>query len=114
MQEGIKISNLPWYQDWGLQLKEFIVSDKKSTEFWTIEPGKWRAGKFEIKKENVELIEINNQDVETIHTKISLAGWMMKMFWSGDIWFRKSDGIHIYSKTDPDDTKKYTQFVEER
>ncbi len=113
-KKEVKISSdLPWYQDWGLQLKSFIMSDNISTEFWSMEPGKWRAGKFEIRKENIEVIEINGQKIEAIHAKASLSGWR-KMLWSGDMWFRKSDCIFLLSKMNPMNSKNHKQFVEER
>ena len=112
-QEAKISSDLPWYQDWGLQLKAFIVSDKETTEFWSLGPKKWRAGKYIIKKENVELLEINNQKVEAIHAKVTLSGWKKKL-WSGDMWFRKSDGIFLLSKMNPFSSKDYIQFVEEK
>ena len=113
IKKELKISNLPWFQDWGLQLKPFILSDNKSTKFWTIRSGKWEAVKFEVEKENIEVIEINDESVEAIHAKISFTG-LKKMLWSGDIWFRKSDGVHLLSKMNPFSSKDYKQFVGER
>ena len=115
-EEKIKIDNLPWYQDkdWGLGLKSFINSDKDSTLFWSIDQNSFRIAKFEAKKEKPEIIDINGQKTESIHVKLSLAGWM-KVFWGGgEMWFRKSDGRLVLEKMNPDDPNEITQLIEER
>lgn len=96
-EKEFKIDDLPWYQEWGLGLKAFIQSDKNSTRYWSIDPNKLRIATFEAKKKKIEIIKNNGEEIESIYVKISLTGFL-KLFWSADMWFRRSDGTHVYSR----------------
>lgn len=114
-EKKYKIGKLPWYQDWkwGLELKTFINSDKNSICFSTIDPDRLWTGRLEVKKEKIEMIELNGKMIETVHAKISIKGWK-KIFWSGgDMWFRKSDGTFIFGKMDPGDPQATIQLIKE-
>jgi hypothetical protein len=113
VEEKYKIDEIAWYQDWGLGLKSFINSDKDSTLFWSIDPNKLRIAKFEAKKEKTEKVPVNGQDIETVYVKANLTGFL-KLFWSGEMWFKKTNGTAVIYKMNPKDPKDISQLLEEK
>ena len=113
-EKKLKIENLPWYQEWGLGLKSFIVSDKNSTSFLSLSQNNLKIYKFEAKRDKIEIINVNGKESESVYVKITFTGWM-KIFGHQDKWFRKSDGTYIYGKegglTEPPTT---IQLIEEK
>jgi hypothetical protein len=115
INEKIEIDNLPWYQEWGWGLRAHIISNKEPIRFWTLNSNFQQIAKFEAKKEKPETIELNGQKIESVYVKIRLTG-VMKLLWSGDMWFRKSDGVFLYSKMKDGSTGPITimQLINER
>ncbi len=113
--DKLKIDDLPWCQEVSLGLKSFIVSDKKTTQFWLMNPENFKATKFELNKEKTETIDVGDQKIESVHVKMTFTGFM-KPFWSGNMWFRKSDGTYIFSKftTGPGKPVTTTSLLEEK
>ena len=96
-EDQLEVDNDPWYQDWGLGLQAFITSDNATTTFWSMSSNDLKKiTKFEVYKEKIEKLQINGEKIETVYVKISLPG-ALKLFWSGDMWFRKSDGTSVIS-----------------
>ncbi len=99
IENKIEVDDLPWYEACflGMGFKDFIASEKNTIDFLAMNPEDLKIYKYELKKERTETIEINGQKVESVYAKISLTGFL-KLFWSGEMWFRKSDGVFILSK----------------
>lgn len=115
INEKFEIDNLPWYQEWGWGLRPNIISNKDTVRFWTLNSDFQQIAKFEAKKEKPETIELNGQKIESLYVKIRLTG-VRKLLWSGDMWFRKSDGAFLYSKMKNGPTGPITimQLINER
>jgi hypothetical protein len=99
--EKLEIGDLPWYQEWGygwgLGLSGFIFSDEKTKYFWRINPGNLSSNKYEARKETFDTLDIDGKKAECVIVKINMTG-LFKFVWNGKLWFRKSDGMYVYSK----------------
>lgn len=96
-KKEIGIDNRPWHQIFQLGMMKFAISEKAPdyVEFWGIRPDNPESvGVLAARREKIETVEVNGKKVETSHLHIGLAGWL-SIFWTGDYWFRKSDGLYI-------------------
>ena len=93
VDKTLKIDGKPWFQAWDLSLGSFVLSGKKSLEFWTVR-NDLKAFRMAAFRDKEETLEINGRNVEAVKVKVSLPGWMAK-FWSASYWFRKSDGVFV-------------------
>ena len=93
----LEIDDSPWFQFWGLGLKDFMVSEQESTIFWSINPDNLRINKFEAHKTGEESIEINGAQVKAIRVLVTLSGALAR-FWSAEYCFRVSDGRELKSE----------------
>ncbi|OGF47860.1 MAG: hypothetical protein A2452_12135 [Candidatus Firestonebacteria bacterium RIFOXYC2_FULL_39_67] len=99
-KKEIYIDNRPWHQIFQLGLMKFAISEtkEKSIEFWGLRPDNPESsGVLAASKDKVETIEVNGKKIETAKLRIGLAGWL-SIFWTGDYWFRLSDGLYIMAK----------------
>jgi hypothetical protein len=101
MLEGRKIQKThaidgnPWYQDWGLGLRGFVLGHEKTWRFWSINPADpAMIARFEATKERKESLSLNGESVETIRVRLSLPG-LLSIFFRTDFWFRASDGVLV-------------------
>jgi len=81
-------------------LMKFAVTEtkEKSIEFWGLRPDNPESsGVLAAAKDKTEIIEVNGKKVEASKLRIGLAGWL-SIFWTGDYWFRLSDGLYISAK----------------
>jgi hypothetical protein len=98
IDEKFEIDGSPWCQEWSLMLRGFALSDKNAIRVWTIDSSKFHdVHAFHANKEKMETIEVAGRKIEALHVKVRLKG-MMKYLWSGNIWFRKSDGAFLFSR----------------
>lgn len=96
-EKKFKIDGEPWYQDWGLGLKAFVVSDQASAAFWSIEPNQLRVTKFKAVKGELMKIMVNGRETEALYVKVTLTGFAA-VFWQAEFWFRPSDGRLLLTK----------------
>jgi len=99
-KKELNIDARPWHQIFQLGLMKFAVTDTKvnSIEFWGLRPDSPEtAGVLAASKDKLETIEINGKKIETSKLRIGLAGWL-SIFWTGDYWFRLSDGLYIKAR----------------
>lgn len=99
-RKEINIDNRPWHQIFQLGLIKFAVTETKerSLEFWGLRPDSpGTAGVLAASKDKVETVEIKGKKIEAAKLRIGLAGWL-SIFWTGDYWFRASDGLYIKAK----------------
>jgi len=99
-KKELNIDARPWHQIFQLGLMKFAVTDTKvnSIEFWGLRPDSPEtAGVLAASKDKLETIEINGKIIETSKLRIGLAGWL-SIFWTGDYWFRLSDGLYIKAR----------------
>ena len=96
-KKELGIDSRPWHQIFQLGMMKFAITEKgpDSVEFWGLRPDNPEtAGVLAARREKIEIIEINGKKIETSKLRIGLAGWL-SIFWTGDYWFRKSDGLYI-------------------
>jgi len=94
------IDELPWNQAFNIGLEGFAPAAENSLKFWAIGtrgPGYMKITKFKIKRKRNETININGKEIEAVYVTISLTG-LLSMFWTGNYWYRKSDGKFIRYK----------------
>jgi hypothetical protein len=85
----------PWYQEWGLGLRSFVLGAEKRHAFWSINPSDPNMiAKFEANRSAEETLVVNGEEVEAVRLKVSLPG-LLAAFFSADYWFRRSDGVLI-------------------
>ena len=91
------------------------MTNKETIHFWTLDSNFHQVVKFEAKKEKSETIELNNQKIESVYVRLRLTG-IKKLLWSGDMWFRKTDGVFLSSKMKNGPTGPITvmQLIDER
>lgn len=96
-KKEMSIDNRPWHQIFQLGLMKFAITEKgpDSVEFWGLRPDNPETiGVLAARRDKIETIEVNGKQVEASKLRIGLAGWL-SIFWTGDYWFRKSDGLYI-------------------
>ncbi|OGF50668.1 MAG: hypothetical protein A2231_07975 [Candidatus Firestonebacteria bacterium RIFOXYA2_FULL_40_8] len=99
-KKDIYIDARPWHQIFQLGLMKFAVTEtkEKSIEFWGLRPDNPESsGVLAASKDKVETIEVDGKKIEASKLRIGLAGWL-SIFWTGDYWFRLSDGLYIKAK----------------
>lgn len=96
IDKRIHVDNAPWYQATSLSLKEFILSDKRETFFWTLRPDTLKAYKLKAVKKGCELLAVGRKpvDIEAVKVKLSLTG-MLAPFWSSYYWFSMESGMFL-------------------
>ena len=99
IQATDRIDRDPWYQDWGIGLKSFVLGNDTTFSFWSINPNDVKQmGKFDAKKEGDESLVVNDAATETKRVRVALQGFL-SLFFSADYWFRRSDGVLVQSRT---------------
>jgi len=97
-QKVYQIDAEPWYEEWGVGLKSFVMGTENKSIFWSINPNDPnQIGKFEATRLNKQTFVINETAVEVVHVKVSLQG-ILSLFYSADYWFRASDGTVVRMK----------------
>ena len=92
------IDDRPWHQLFTWELDHFLLSKETRLEFWAIRPDNPEsAGILVAYKDKEEKLMLNGEEVDAINAKVTLAG-LLSIFWTGDYWYRKSDGFYIRSK----------------
>lgn len=87
----------PWNQLFQVGLGPFVLSGKQGMSFRSIGtqgPGELKIGRMSVTRKGEETIEIAGRPVAAVHLRISLSG-LLAMFWHGDYWYRKSDGLFL-------------------
>jgi len=92
-----KIDDSSWYQDWGLGLRSFILSDSKKIDFWSINLDDLNEAKFSAVKEKDETITLGNIKESTIYVTITLQGLPAFIF-TAQYWFEKREGLEVLRK----------------
>jgi len=90
----IKLDESPWKQSMSYSLSEFALDEKEKIEYWIIRLDKFKGEKMQAEKAGAEGITIKGTQYNTVKVKISAAGLRSK-FWSGNYWFRISDGLFL-------------------
>ena len=100
IKKTFEINHLPWNQTFNIGLERFALSPEQTMIFWSIGtsgPGNMKITRFKVKKKNIETITLNGQEVETVYVTMSLTGFL-SLFWTGNYWYRKSDGTFLRYK----------------
>ncbi len=87
----------PWNQLFQMGLAPFVLFGGRETAFRSIGtqgPGELKIGRMSVTRKGEETIEIAGRPVAAVHLRISLSG-LLAMFWHGDYWYRKSDGLFL-------------------
>ncbi|OFZ54173.1 MAG: hypothetical protein A2231_11210 [Candidatus Firestonebacteria bacterium RIFOXYA2_FULL_40_8] len=103
-KKEINIDARKWQQVYQLGLMKFAVKEPvgKSIEFWSLNPDEpQNAMVLAAVKESRELIDLHGKKVGAARLKICLAGFL-SVFWTGDYWFRLSDGFFVRGKISGD------------
>src|SRR3989339_153279 len=103
-KKEINIDERKWLQIYQLGMMRFAVKETKgkSIEFWSLNPDDpGNVMVLAAVKENQETIELNGKTIKTARLKICLAGFL-SFFWTGDYWFRLSDGFFVRAKVSGD------------
>ena len=100
----IYIDDRKWQQIYQLGMMKFAAKENigKSIEFWSLNPDEpWNAMVIAANKESLETITLNGKKVKTVRLRICLAG-LLSPFWTGDYWYRLSDGFFVRAKISGD------------
>ena len=100
IKKKFKINDLAWNQSFNLGLEKFAQEGSKKIKFWAIGtsgPGYMKITKFSVKRKKVKEITIMGQQTAAHHIQISLSG-LLSMFWTGNYWYRQSDGLFLRYK----------------
>ncbi|OGF48779.1 MAG: hypothetical protein A2044_08735 [Candidatus Firestonebacteria bacterium GWA2_43_8] len=99
-KKEVYIDDRPWHQIFQLGMMKFAITETKerSIEFWGLRPDSpGNAGVLAASKDKIETIDVDGKKIEASKLRIGLAGWL-SIFWTGDYWFRLSDGLYIKAK----------------
>ena len=92
------IDNRPWHQLFTGEIDYFLNSKEKRMEFWALRPeNPESAGILVAYKDKEEKLTLNGEEIDAIKVKVTLGG-LLSIFWTGDYWYRKSDGLYVKSK----------------
>ncbi len=110
----IKLDESPWKQSMSYSLSDFALGNIEKIEYWIIRLDKFKGEKMQAEKAGTEVITIQSTQYNTVKVKISASGLRSK-FWSGNYWFRASDGLFLkYEGWNglPGSTKTIIEFIE--
>ena len=99
-KKEVCIDERKWQQVYQLGLMSFAVKEPigKSIEFWSLNPDEPESAMvLAATNESRETINLNGKKIKTARLKIGLAGFL-SVFWTGDYWFRLSDGYFVKAK----------------
>jgi hypothetical protein len=103
VERRYKIDSKPWYQLFPHGLERLAVSgEQEPLLFYAVGIegiGATRIGTFRAKPGEIEEIDWNGRRHAAVHVHISLTGFA-SILWSGDYWYRPSDGRNLVSKSD--------------
>jgi hypothetical protein len=97
VQRRFEIDELPWRQQFPLDLERFARSDRQSTRFWAIGtdgPAGLKTAKFIAVKKERDILSVGEETCRVLRIRISFYG-LLSIFWHGDSWHRCSDGEYI-------------------
>ena len=97
VNKKVKIDDNPWIQVPGLQLTNFIKSDKKLQEFWIVSVENATIEKLIVYKKNRVNLEVDKKSFPAQRVKITLPDFR-GMFWSAWYWFNEENGLFIKYK----------------
>jgi hypothetical protein len=100
IKKTFEINHLPWNQTFNIGLERFALSPEQTMKFWSIGtsgPGNMKITKFKVKKKKTETITLKGQEVQAVYITMSLTG-VLSIFWTGNYWYRKSDGTFLRYK----------------
>ena len=112
-RKELGIDSRPWYQIFQIGVSSFAIagSGDNSIEFWGLRPDSpGSSGVLAATRDKTETIEVNGKKVEACKLRIGLAGWL-SIFWTGDFWFRKTDGVYIKASPGGDSS---VELIEEK
>jgi hypothetical protein len=91
------IDDLPWRQQFPLDLEQFVHSNQRSTKFWAIGtdgPAGLKIARFIAAKKEYDTVNLADDLFHVLRIRISFFG-LLSLFWHGDAWHRLSDGEYI-------------------
>lgn len=94
INETHAIDARPWFQTLSYSLSRLIQTQRNNISFWMIRPDNLTLHKMSAGRLGPEDIPLNGKVVPAERIQIRLAG-MLGAFWSGDYWFRRTDGVFI-------------------
>ena len=97
LDKTVEIDDLPLFFQPVLGLAEFVRSGEKSIEFRSLRPDTLKHYKMKAKRQDMEMVEVNGEDVPAVRVKWGVTGLLSKIF-SQTYWFRESDGVYLRSK----------------
>ena len=103
-KKEIYIDERKWQQIYQLGMMQFAVKQTKENwiEFWCLNPDNpGNAMVLSAVKKKRETIDIFGEKMEAAKLKISIAGFL-SIFWSGNYWYRPSDGFFVRAKLSGD------------
>ncbi len=93
VDKKVMIDKAPWYQATSWSLRNFILSEEQSKEFWMLRTTTLKPYKVLVKKIGEETMADAGQ-TQTIKAELRIQGFLSH-FWKSNYWFRKSDGVFI-------------------
>lgn len=94
IETDVKINDNPWYQSWEFCFKNFVISEDKRISFWSVDEAAFKAIKFDLKKEDKELI-IDGAKIDAQYIKMTMPGFFA-LFWHANFWYSLRDSRMIY------------------
>ncbi|ABW68670.1 hypothetical protein [Desulfosudis oleivorans] len=88
------IDDKPWYQATTLCFRPFVTSGDEKLEFWILRPSTLEPHRLVARKKGVDRWPVLGEPAEVQQVRIGLPG-MLAPLWSGDYWFRKTDGVFV-------------------
>ena len=105
IDKDIQIDDTPWFQATSLSLKEFVISNRNSIEFWTLRVSNLKVYKLKATKVGRQRLKMAGKPTETIKIEMRLTGFRSYL-WKSDYWFRANDGLFIRFEGQTGPTKK--------
>lgn len=97
IDKTIAIDAAPWFQSMSWSLRRLALSNDEQLELWTLRPDTLKAYKLVAQKIGKEALQIGDKTVVGIKIEIRLKG-ILGAFWSGQYWFRETDGVWLRYK----------------
>ena len=98
VQESFTLrDSAPWIQSIERSLQEFVLSEDRRIEFWTIQPGDFQLRKLQAVRRGRATVTVNGVPTDAWEIRLSLPG-VASLFWSATYWFRTTDGLFVRSE----------------
>jgi hypothetical protein len=96
-EREVRVDAAPWYQIFGPIMSDLLPLGVTAKEFWTFNPENFTLHKMLVRRVGAEVLSFRGSRIKAEKIHFSPAG-LLAAFWGADFWYRKLDGVWLYSR----------------